>query len=171
MTKRRGFLVLLILLLIPGAMASVSVDYDQEKDFSGYKTFSWQPGSPARNELNQRRLEAAIEAQLESHGMTRSQGEADLIVVTHVSIEGKQRVDVDSFGYGGYWRGYQMSTVHVTDFEVGTLVVDLLDGKTNRLVWRSIATKTLPYKQPKPEKVEKKINKIVGKMFQDYPPQ
>jgi hypothetical protein len=49
--------------------------------------------------------------------------------------------------------------------------VDLLDGKTNRLLWRSIATKTLPSKMPKPEKVEKKIAKIVGKMFKNYPPQ
>ena len=103
--------------------------------------------------------------------MTQSKGKADLYIITHVSIEGKTSVHVENFGYGGYWRGYQMSTVHVTDFEVGTLIVDLLDGKTNRLLWRSMATKTLPSKMPKPEKVEKKIAKIVGKMFKDYPPQ
>jgi hypothetical protein len=171
MTTRRWIPVLLIFLLIPASMASVSVDYDKDKAFADYKTFGWKPGSPARSQLNQERLEASIRAQLESHGMTQSDGEADLYVVTHVSIEGKTRVDVDNFGYGGYWRGYQMSTVHVSNFEVGTLIVDLLDGETNRLVWRSVATKTLPYKQPSPDKTVKKINKIVGKMFKNFPPQ
>jgi len=147
------------------------VDFNQEKDFSDYKTFSWKPGSPARSELSQRRIESAIHKELESRGLSQFQGDADLYVVTHVSIEGKTRVEVDNYGYRGYWRGYQMSTVHVSEFEVGTLIVDLLDGKTNRLVWRSIATKTLPYNQPKPEKIEKKIVKIVGKMFKDFPPQ
>ena len=74
MTTRRGFLVLLILLLVPGAMASVSVDYDKEKAFADYKTFGWKPGSPARSQLNQERLEASIRAELESHGMTQSDG-------------------------------------------------------------------------------------------------
>ena len=171
MTTRRWFPALLLLLVIPTTMASVSVDYDQEKDFSRYKTFGWKPGTPARNDLSQRRIESAIQMELESRGLTQSKGKADLYIITHVSIEGKTSVHVENFGYGGYWRGYQMSTVHVTNFEVGTLVVDLLDGKTNRLLWRSIATKTLPSKMPKPEKVEKKIAKIVGKMFKDYPPQ
>ncbi len=171
MTTRKGFLVLLILLLIPGAMASVSVDFDPEKDFSGSKTFAWKPGSPARNQLSQRRLENAIQAELESKGLSRTEGDADLHVVIHVSIEGKTRVNVDHYGYRGYWRGYQMSTVHVSEFNVGTLIVDLLDGETDRLLWRSIATKTLPFKQPKPDKIEKKIAKIVAKMFNNFPPE
>jgi hypothetical protein len=89
--------------------------------------------------------------------------------VTHVSVEGQTRVDVDSFGYGGYWRGYGMSTVQVTNFEVGTLMVDLLEGKTKTLIWRGVATKTVP-SNPTAEKVDKMVKKIIGKMFKNFPP-
>ncbi len=76
---------------------------------------------------------------------------------------------VDNFGYRGSWRGHGASTVHVQEIKVGTLIVDMLDGDSTRLIWRALATQTLPT-NPKPEKIEKKINKVVGKMFRKFPP-
>ena len=44
-----------------------------------------------------------------------------------------------------------------------------MDSRTNDLLWRAVATETME-QNPKPEKVEKKINKAVKKMFKKFPP-
>lgn len=74
-------------------------------------------------------------------------------------------------GYAGYrWGGWDRwgpTTVNVYEIPTGTLIVDLLDGRSNELVWRGIATKTL---SENPQKVAKLINKVVTKMFKKFPP-
>jgi hypothetical protein len=57
--------------LVAAAAAScstmrTSVDWDQAADFSRYRTFSFRKGSPARNDLTQRRIEEMTTAAL--HG-------------------------------------------------------------------------------------------------------
>jgi hypothetical protein len=52
-------------------------------------------------------------------------------------------------------------------YEVGTLVLDMYDAQTKRLVWRGVATKTV---SKKPEKNEKALEKAVEKMFKNFPP-
>jgi hypothetical protein len=76
------------------------------------------------------------------------------------------RVDVS--GYGGYrYRSWGTATAHVSEIPIGNLMVDLVDASSGQLVWRGMASGTV---SSKPEKSEKKINKVVGKMFKDFPP-
>jgi hypothetical protein len=57
----------------------------------------------------------------------------------------------------------------VTQYQQGTLIVDLIGAKSMELVWRGSAQATLQ-DNPSPEYVEKRINQAVGMMFQKYPP-
>ena len=166
---KRLFLFPLVFLVATFSLAGVSVDHDAEVDFSGLKTFAWMEGTPAGSDLVQRRIHSASQRELEAQGWSLSDSPADVYVVTHASVAGRTRVHVDNFGYRGYWRGYGASTVHVQEIKVGTLIVDMLDGDSTRLIWRAVATQTLPT-NPKPAKIEKKINKVVGKMFRKFPP-
>jgi hypothetical protein len=65
------------------------------------------------------------------------------------------------------WGGWATATTTVDTYEVGTLIVDLFDMSTKRVVWRGVATGTIA---EKPEKNVKKIDKAVGKMFKHFPP-
>ena len=47
------------------------------------------------------------------------------------------------WGYGYGWYGGGMETSTVSEIPVGTLVVDLVDGKKKDMVWRGIASDTL----------------------------
>lgn len=156
------------------AMAGVEVDWDKEVDFSQYKTYAWMDGTPVPNQLMQRRIEAAIEAELEALGLTKVTGTPDLYVVSHGSLEEEQRVYADTFGYvggprgrgyRGWGRGATTTTARVTDVEIGKLMVDLVDADKEELVWRAIGSSTLK----KPEKMEKVIPKTAKKMFKKYP--
>ena len=81
-----------------------------------------------------------------------------------------RRVSVESYGYWRRWGGVPVTgSVDVYDVNVGTLIVDLLDGDSEEGVWRGVAQKDLP-PNPSPEKMEKKLRKILLKMFRNYPP-
>lgn len=158
----------------PDASAqTVKSDYDKKTNFTQYKTFAFKPGTDAPTPFAQERIITAIGNELKARGMTQSDA-AEVFVYSHAKVSTEKRMDVTSFGYGGYagwggWGGgFGTSSVMVTDVPIGTLMVDLVDAKTNELIWRGIATDTLST-NPTPEKSEKRINKAVGKLFTKYP--
>jgi hypothetical protein len=167
--------ILCLVVAITLAAAGVTVDFDKNTDFSKFKTYAWKEGTPARNPLNEERVHKAIEAQLAAKGLTPKDGEADCYVYSHVKTDKSQQVSVDSFGYGGYYGwsgwggGWGTTTVNVQNVIEGTLIVDVVDAGSKQLAWRGLATKTM-YPDTKAEKIEKAINKVVAKMFQDFPP-
>jgi hypothetical protein len=76
----------------------------------------------------------------------------------------------DGFGGGFGWGGFGNSgsiNISEQDYQVGTLVIDMYDGKTKQLLWRGSADGTL---SDKAAKNENKLDKAVAKMFQHYPP-
>jgi len=164
----RFTIAILILALSLPALAKINVDFDRDADFSGYKTYAWLPGTEAKSPLYHKRIMAAIDLRMEERGYTRVEGEADLYVLYHASLSTERYVDVDDFGYWGRWRGWGSTTIDVYDIKVGTLIVDILDGGSRDLIWRGAGDDSFTSKA---EKNEKKINKIVGKMFRKFPPE
>jgi hypothetical protein len=59
------------------------------------------------------------------------------------------------------------ATVSEQDFKEGTLVVNMYDAKTKRILWHGAVEGTL---SDKADKNEKNLNKAVAKMFKDFPP-
>ena len=167
--------VLVWILAVATANAGVTVDYDKAVDFSKYKTYAWKEGTPAANPLHEDRVHKAVAAQLAAKGLTEAQGEADCYVYTHVKSTAEQSVSIDHFGYGGYYGwggwggGYGTTSVNVSNYIEGTLIVDIVDGGTKQLAWRGLGTKTF-YPDSKPEKVEQGINKVTTQMFKSFPP-
>ena len=80
----------------------------------------------------------------------------------------------DDFGGGWGWRGSRgfgdsFGTARTTEktYEVGTLVVDLFDTNSKKLIWRGSASDTL---SDKSDKNIKRLNSDVQKMFDRFPP-
>ena len=128
----------------------MSQDYDPQADFSRYRSWSWLPPGPATgdpridSDLVASRVRQAIEATLAAKGYSRaSTGEGDFGVGWHAAIEGRLDVQtIDHFyGYGRGWgpRGGMTSETLVRQYELGTLIVDLVDTRSRRLVWRGSA--------------------------------
>ena len=79
-----------------------------------------------------------------------------------------------SFGYGYgssmYWhRGYGgmggSSTTRAYTYTKGTLIIDIWDAKSEKLVWRGSATATV---KENPEKAAKQIDNVVNKMVKKW---
>ena len=52
-------------------------------------------------------------------------------------------------------------------YEVGTLVVELIDTSTSKVVWRGVASGTI---SDKSENNTRQLQKAVAEMFKAYPP-
>jgi hypothetical protein len=71
-------------------------------------------------------------------------------------------------GFDGWlWSGFADATTYVENYTVGTLVIDMFDTNTKRLIWRGSASDVL---SGKPEKDEKKVDSAVSKLFEHFPP-
>jgi uncharacterized protein DUF4136 len=153
--------------------AGVKVANNEKIDFSGFKTYDWKPGMQAPSQLTEKRIHRAVDEQLKAKGFTRTSDSPDVYVISHASGTSTGRLDVNGFGYAGYgWTGWQdfgPLVTSVRDNSKGSLIVDILDGKSSDLIWRAVADENLGA-DPNPEKIGKKVFKIVEKMFDDFPP-
>ena len=161
-----------------GAFAQdIKVDYDKAADFTKYKTFAIKLGTSWNNPLSEKRVITEIQQGLTEKGWTPTdEAKADALVVIHGATEKQKSLNTfySGGGYGGYgWRGGWgggmggTSTTTVDEYTVGTLVVDIFDAKTKKLVYRGTAQDEL---SDKPEKNAKKLAKASDKLFKNFPP-
>ncbi len=155
------------------ALAGVDVDWNRKVDFSAFKTYAWRKGTEAPSELTEKRIHRAVDEQLKAKGLTPAEESPDLYVITHTAGTSSGRIDVNGFGYAGYgwtgWQDFAPARVDIRENFRGSLIVDLLDGRTNELIWRGMADENLGM-DPNPEKVGKMVFKLVEKMFKGFPP-
>jgi hypothetical protein len=144
----------------------VNVDSDPAAPFATYKTYAWTAGTPAPNALSDQRLHTSVDARLAARGLAMNTTAPDVIVATHVTTKEKQELIANGFGYGPWGFGGGFGGATVETFVEGTLIVDLYDAKTKKMVWRGIATATA---SDKPTKNTDKMNKALDKMFEKYP--
>jgi hypothetical protein len=160
---------LLPLLAFSTFAQKIRVDNDKTAVFSKFKTYAWQTGTPAKNPLMDTRIIDAIDKQLALKGFTKVNKESapDLIIAYHAAVEYETQLNTIGYGYGwGYYGG--STTTYVDKIPVGTLLIEMGDPHAQKLVWRAQGTDNL---SDKPEKIEKKINQIVEKMFKKFPPE
>jgi len=143
----------------------VTVDSDPAAPFATYRTYAWVQGTPAPNPLNEDRLHASVDARLAARGLGMNTTAPDVFVTTHVTTRERQELIVSGFGYGPWWGG-GYGTASVDTSVEGTLVLDLYDAKTKKMVWRGVATATA---SDKPTKNAKKMNSALDKMFEKFP--
>jgi hypothetical protein len=70
------------------------------------------------------------------------------------------------YRYGGMG-GMATASTTVSEYAVGSLVVDMFDPKTKNLVFRGTAEDEI---SDNPEKNAKRLEKAADKMFKNFPP-
>jgi uncharacterized protein DUF4136 len=158
------------LLLIASAAFAVKVrtDYDHDASFASYKTYSWTSVKTA-NSIWDDRVKDAVNSALAAKGLTEVPSGGDIAVTAVGSTQNQQTLQTfyDGMGGGWRWRGFGDSTTTVENYKVGTLVVDLFDASSQKLVWRGSASDTL---SDKADKNTKNLDNGVKKMFAHFPP-
>ena len=163
----------------------VTRDYDPEADFAQYKTFNYLPWSKQSDEIlseyDQKRVRAAATYELEKLGFKKVDGKSDLAVNILVIINEETGTAsyndyyTSGFGVGYYYGpwGYNYpggvsayTTMHSYDYEVGTMILDLLDVEKKQLAWQGIAKKTLNSRKKGDGSA---IKAVMAKLFEEFP--
>jgi hypothetical protein len=131
----------------------VKTDYDHSANFGQYKTYSWEKVQ-TKDPLMVDRIESAVNSALAARGLTEVPSGGDVEVFSIETTQNQQTLDTFYNGFGGGRRwggfgGFGDATTTVETYKVGTLVVDLFEAKTEKLVWRSSSSDTLSDKADK----------------------
>ena len=193
-SKVRAMLSILAMLTISACATTLrsTVDTADHAGLDGFKTFAWitehasfdsSTQTPEFvNPLNERRVRAAIEEQLERKGYRKaSLTEADFVVTFTLGARDRIRVQnyYDDFGYGyhGYYLGFSPfrhgygghggygRSGSVRTFTEGTLVVDIFSNSEKEALWHGSATKRLS----RDDNTRELIDEAVTALFAQFP--
>jgi len=173
---RSPIIVTMIYIFLYFACSSITVksDYNPNVDFSSYKTYHWidfvkmNDDDLTQNPLLRQRIVSCVDAELLKKGFILSDAnEVDFFVVVHGLR--RENVDISDWG-GGYqydplWGGVEVS--HVTQ---GTIVIDVVDAKSDELIWRGLGTCVIKDCSDT-ENLQKVANLFVSKVLSDFPPE
>ena len=147
----------------------VKTDYDRSTDFNQYKTYSWEKVQTP-DPLWVDRIKEAVNAALTAKGLTPVESGGDVAVLGIEMTQNQRTLNTFYDNFGGGWRwggGFGNATTTVDNYKVGTLVVDLFDANSKKVIWRGSSSDTL---SDKSDKNIKNLDKGVQKMFDHYPP-
>jgi hypothetical protein len=149
----------------------VKTDYDRAVNFSQYKTYSWEKVSTP-DPLWVDRIKSAVDADMTAKGFTQVPSDGDISLVAVEATKNEKTLNTFYNGFGGGWRwggfgGMGDATTTTDTYQVGTLVLDMFDTQTKKLLWRGSASDTL---SDKTDKNIKNLDKGVQKMLKHFPP-
>jgi uncharacterized protein DUF4136 len=169
----RGAALLSAALLTACATIRVGADFDRGTNFQAYATYDWAShdalptGDPRldNNQLFDARMREAVNEQLASKGLRRSASSPDLLVHYHASV--RDRIDVVRMDES---RGYSVgerSESYV--YEEGTLLVDVVQAQSKKLLWRGWAQTELSTLLTAPETMAARLKDVAWRMFRQFP--
>jgi type II secretory pathway component PulJ len=178
---RAGATVLLLALLAGCASSPLEAisDYDKEFDFSTVQRLAILPidrtsaAEKLISDMQVARIEAALTTELESRGyeVVEDRIEADVYLSWHLVT--REKTDIRSYNASSAyncWRcGPPVSDLSVRQYTEGTFIVDLIDPRRNRSVWRSTIQSQLKL-QSDPEKSAQNRALAAKAVLAPFPP-
>lgn len=161
-----------ILFMFLASCASVQSDYDRNVNFSTYKTYNYYTDIEWGNlsELDQRRFFSAIDSEMQTKGLTKSDDPQLLIDIVAKEREYKSTSSSVNIGGGNWGRGVSVGgSVGIpirTRKSDKQIMIEMLDASNDQLVWQGVYEKTT---SPKADK-QKLIDNAIQKIFTKFPP-
>ena len=180
MLRRKALLAItfipLAAVLAACAPLTVSSHVEPKADFTRYHTFAWDmpdalpTGDPRldNNPFFHDYLTGAVERGLRPKGITLAATPefADLKIHYHAAVT--QRFDLAGSGRAPAECGEDCEP-RVIDFDESTVVIDMIDARTNRLIWRGWAQEDLRGIIDDQKQMKAHIEKSVQRMLERLP--
>lgn len=157
---------------------TVTTDYDHSVSFAKYKTYSLAPAKQGQtlSPTSEAALRDALRSELAARGITEAtSGKADLAIARHVFLAEKVSVQQYTdwgygyhggwpYGYGSYgmWAGAPRTYVDVQNFTEGTMVLDFVDTRTKKLVFRGTGQAIVGGPESNAGKIREAVRKMVA---------
>ena len=176
--KRRlcGVLVAISAAAACASTMTVSSYVDTAIAIPANRTFDWGPpdalptGDPRldRDPFFKDQVQGAVEKQLAARGIVlASAARPDLLIHYHANIA--RRIDVNRVDRSSGYCAEEACPPEM-EYEAGTLVLDVVDARTNRLVWRGWAQRSVEDVLNNHDRMARMITEAVARMLQRFPP-
>ena len=179
--RRLALPAALLSLLALGACTgySVNYDYDVTASFARYKTFDYytsKKGTGGTSSLMDTRVRAALERELQTKGyVLETKADPDFLVTYYPIVrERRYRTTTHVGGYWGwgfrpFYGGVGTSVSQVHSYKEGTIVIEIVDFKTNQMIWQGAAAGALTGLNT-PEDADEVVPKAVRDILAKFPP-
>jgi hypothetical protein len=170
----------LVLVCLSCSGIRVTTDYDPAADFTKVRSYAWldeqsgvQGDRADVTSLLDRRVRRSVDTELQKKGLSSvDRAGADALVTYHLGVETKLDVNTIDTGYGygrGWYRGGVSTHTTVTEYQEGTLLIDLVDPKAKQLIWRGSGQARIR-RSSTPEEREQRIDEAVAEILKSFPP-
>lgn len=173
--------------LVAAGCSGISVNsiHDPQYGFSG-DSYVWAEQEVIQSaelpyDLIDRVVKEVFDDQMSSQGFSKAtSGRPDYVLLYYVGQEQVTRVSTTTYPgyYGGYGRwgrrgwggvGVGGTRVNVSQYDEGSLTLDILDGQSEELIWRGTAKGTV-HSGDEPAKRRQKIAEVAMKLLEGFPP-
>jgi hypothetical protein len=183
MERRKRLLFVLVALGsgVPCVAQKVKAGYNKSTDFSAYHSYSWaQPQTLPSRPILYQYVVNAIDAQLSTKGLQKTEQDGDLTLIPAGGIEYGSNLPAGTPilpVYGGpppsvnatMWTGGNPASASTGPMVAqGSLTLEFVDRSRNEVVWNGTVTQNLD-----PAKTEKSLvlaEKAVAKLLKGFPP-
>jgi len=165
---------------------NVRFDHDPDAGFAAYKTYSWLSEAQILTGISRiddpilnARVRHEVDRRLRAKGFVLSRtGMPDFLVAWRAAIRRKLEYSKLAIGYDyapAWGRDRVTGTsvgergTYVREHEMGTLVIDIVDARQNRLVWWGAAQAEIDIEDSRGTK-KARLNKAVGRILKRFPP-
>ena len=150
---------------------NVRTDYAETANFSSYKTYQFRVDDLKLNDLDKDRVLNEVTKKQKMKGLSASKPPSlgETLKDAQKKIE-DTRIEPScgmySWGRPFGW-GVGMSRAWTTDYNRGSLIIDIVDAKTGKLVWQGVGS---GINVDSPKSKQKQIPAIVAEIMANYPP-
>ena len=152
---------------------SASIDYDHSVNFLKFKTYTWQKVH-ATDPAIEGRITIALNRDMAGRYMTEVSNNGDITITAVEATQDKQEISTFYSALNDYsWQrpwcgsGFMDAQASPQDVPLNTLIIDMYDSKTHKLLWRGTITEPAGDNQ---DKNAQKIDKAVTELISKYPP-
>ena len=175
MTKALGLVLAVTLTAAGCATMNVSSHMEPNLNTTGYHTFAWgdpdllPTGDPRldRDPFFKDHIQGEVERQMALRGVSLADKDADLQVHYHAVIS--PRLDVNRVDREHGYCFDESCTGRVFEYEQGTLIIDIIDLKTKRVIWRGWAQEAIEPALKDQDRMAKDIAAAVQRMLARFP--
>lgn len=151
-------------------------EYDKDVNVAQFRTYCWSKPMLADmeryplyyNEINNKRIKAAVNDLLAVRGYILSDSSAELTLNYSIAVEDRSVFLPDPYGYM-YWDYYMRPRPDFFNYREATLAFDVLESSNRRLIWRGWAVAVLEVVINESSDVDVAIRSATAKILKDFP--
>jgi hypothetical protein len=179
--RLQSYLLIVVIVLLSACAANVRTEHDRAANFAAYRSFHWvaPPARPVKDpvldsQLLDERMQRAVTGVLLSRGYRRAAdaAHADFLVTYHTTSKLKVESDPASMQFG-FYQGFPhgvgsvfLDSGDVSSHQEGALIIDIIDARSRRLVWRGWVTARVTQERY----AEPELSKAAHTILAQFPP-